>query len=148
MQHGERGELGSHAPTSAIAAGGAHVAKPTATDLRAWAYSGADEPVEDFDIFLDAVDVLPVVIECAADTGCPAQSFMLRSLYCTVGHLQAVNRPRIWAAAEDARRSPDASLRTWATRTIDIIDGIREMNQAEWCGWPSRANTNPLDVNL
>jgi hypothetical protein len=123
----------------------ADVVNPTAAELRAWAYAGADEPIEDFEMMLDATDVLPVVIECAADPLCPEQDFMLRSLYCTVGHLQVEDRARVRAVAASARESSDAAVRTWAARATGVIDGTQEMNRPEWCGWPSLAVTNPVD---
>lgn len=125
----------------------ADVVNPTAAELRAWAYSDTYAPMEDFGILLDRTEVLPVVIECAADPFCPVQSFMLLSLYCTVGHLQAEDRSRVRAAAAHACDSRDPAVRTWAARAVDVIDDRQKMNRSEWCGSPSLAETSPVDRN-
>jgi hypothetical protein len=118
---------------------------PTADELRAWAWSGASAPWEDFHMVLDSEDVLPVVIQCAEDPGCPTRAFLLESLYCTVGHLPPSDRARVGAVAADAETSPDPAVRTWARRAVAVIIGIRPMDRAEWCGWPSLAITNPIE---
>jgi hypothetical protein len=123
----------------------ADVVNPTADELRAWAQSGADEPIDDSEMMLDSADVLPAVIECAEDPECPSRTFLLRSLYCTVGHLQHGDRARVRAAAASVVTSPDPTVRTWAMRATAVIDGKQPMNRAEWCGWPSLAITNPIE---
>jgi hypothetical protein len=94
---------------------------------------------------LDSADVLPIVVECTEDPGCPVRVLFLRSLYCTVGHLQFEDRPRVRAVAEAARASADPAVRTWATRAVAVIDGVQVLNRSDWCGSPSLAVTNPIE---
>lgn len=123
----------------------ADVANATPDEVRAWAYSGEDEPMQDFEMLLDGPDVLPVVIDCAQDDACPAREFLLIGLYCSVGHSQPEDRAWIRRAAAEARTSHDAAVRTWATRAVSVLDGDVPLDRAQWCGWPSLAVTHPID---
>ena len=124
----------------------ADVVNPTADELRAWAYADTDLPFEDFEMVLDSADVLPAVVECASDTNCPTKTFLLRSLYCSVGHSTMEDRPRLRATADAALASSDAAVRTWGRRSIRVIDGTDTLVRDEWCGWPSLAVTKPIEV--
>ncbi len=118
---------------------------PTAAELRSWAYANAYEPNQDFEVMLDGSEVLPVVVECAEDPGCPTKDFMLASLYCTVGHLQEEDRLRVREVANRACHSDDPAVRTWGKRAVAVIDEPARMSRWDWCGDESLAYTNPIE---
>jgi hypothetical protein len=119
---------------------------PTAVELRAWAYANAYQPEQDFEMMLGGPEVLPVVVECAEDPGCPTREFMLVSLYCTVGHLHRDDRQRVRAVALGSCESDDPAVRTWGRRAVAVIDAPESMDRSQWCGFPSLAYTDPVDT--
>lgn len=118
---------------------------PTAAELRTWAYANAYEPSQDFEMMLDGREVLPVVVECAEDPGCPTKDFMLIALYCTVGHVDDDDRQRVRAVALQSCGSTDPAVRTWGRRAVAVIDQPELMDRDDWCGSPSLATTNPIE---
>jgi hypothetical protein len=112
---------------------------PTNAKIRAWAYSGAEEPVQDWDILIADPEHLPLLLEVIADPACPPRSreTLLSSLYCMVGHAQS--RQRFLDAAQVAERSADAWLMTWARRVREIVDHPEVFDRSDWCGFPGYA---------
>ncbi|MEU7790987.1 hypothetical protein [Amycolatopsis sp. NPDC049159] len=110
---------------------------PTDAEIRAWAYSGEDEPMQDWDILLAEPGNLPLLLELAGDPACPARETLLGSLYCVVGHEQSKEQFR--ETAEVAARSGNAWLETWARRVREILDHPEAFNRKDWCGFPGYA---------
>ncbi|WP_370971717.1 hypothetical protein [Amycolatopsis sp. cg9] len=114
---------------------------PTDAEIRAWAYSGEDEPMQDWDILLARPEHLPLLLELAGDPACPARETLLSSLYCVVGHTPAKDVFR--ESAQAAERSGDAWLETWARRVHEILDNPGTFTRSDWCGFPGYA-TKPV----
>ncbi|RSD23772.1 hypothetical protein [Amycolatopsis eburnea] len=112
---------------------------PTGAEIRAWAYSGDDEPEQDWDILIAWPENLPVLLEVIPDPACPlrARETLLSSLYCMVGHAQAKEDFR--ETARIAAQSGDAWLETWARRVREILDHPEAFNRKDWCGFPGYA---------
>lgn len=53
---------------------------------RAWAYSGAFEPMRDWDVVIADVDNVELLLELIGDETCPAREYLLDGLYCLFGH--------------------------------------------------------------
>jgi hypothetical protein len=116
----------------------ADVANPTPDEIRAWAYRGAVEPMQDWDILIAEPGNLPVLVELVADCECPSRKYILRSLYCLVGHS---DRPdfRLRDAVTTAEEATDPWLTTWAHRVRELIDQPARFNRQDWCGFPGYA---------
>ncbi len=112
---------------------------PTNDRIRAWAYSGEGEPVQDWDILIAEPEHLPVLLEVIPDQACPlrARETLLSSLYCMVGHAQSKEEFR--ATARTAEQSGDAWLETWARRVREILDHPDTFDRKDWCGFPGYA---------
>lgn len=80
------------------------VYSPSGKDIRSWAYSGANWPEQDWDIFMAEPKHLVLLMSLIEDRQCPARDTLLQSLYCTVGHTDHTD-PRIAAAVETAESS-------------------------------------------
>lgn len=111
---------------------------PTQDEIRAWAYSGAVEPMQDWDILVAEPENLDLLLELVGDTACPARQYLLGSLYCTVGHSDR-NDSRLMKAATDAAASPDGQVSAWGRRAGHVLTHPSEFNRADWCGWQGDA---------
>ncbi len=58
---------------------------PTADEIRSWAFSSYNTPMQDWELVITDDINLPTVLMLAADTQCPKREFMLSSLYVYVG---------------------------------------------------------------
>lgn len=112
----------------------ADVVNPTSEEICAWAYSGASEPMQDWDLILADVVNLELLLELAGDQECSARSYLLDSLYCLVGHSDRTD-PRLLSAAEAARTSSDAWIATWGRRVGQVAERPSGFDRADWCGW-------------
>lgn len=83
------------------------VFNPTPGEIRAWAYSRACEPMQDWDLIVAGMDNLELLLELVGDQACPGRKYLLDSLYCLVGHADR-SEPRLLRAADGARTSSDA----------------------------------------
>ena len=106
---------------------------PTSEEIRAWAYSNALEPYEDFDILIAEPAHVATLICLASDPSCPSRSYILGSLYCLVGHSD-LGDPRLSAAVDEALASADPMVKTWAKRSRRVIDEPGARTRNEWCG--------------
>ncbi|WP_210686503.1 hypothetical protein [Mycolicibacterium sp. GESEQ-9] len=109
------------------------VVNPTQTEIRAWAYSGAFEPMQDWDLIIAEMDNLALLLELVGDRACPARKYLLDSLYCLVGHSDGTD-PRLLSAAETARASSDVWIATWGRRVCLVVQHPSVFNRADWCG--------------
>ncbi|MEV6270912.1 hypothetical protein AB0L64_27365 [Kribbella sp. NPDC051936] len=119
------------------------VYEPSGEEIRAWAYSGAKWPEQDWDILMAEPENLEALVQLVGDPGCPSRRDLLGSLYCTIGHSDHSDS-RIAAAIEIAGRSNDLWLSTWARRSKRVIDHPDEFDRDDWCGWDSMAS-KPVD---
>ncbi|MGW4099096.1 hypothetical protein [Mycobacterium sp. NPDC004974] len=110
------------------------VVNPTPEEIRAWAYSGAFEPMQDWDLIIADVDNLDLLLELIGDQACLARKYLLDSLYCLFGHSDRTD-PRLLRAAEAARTASDAWIATWGRRVCQVAEHPSDFNRADWCGW-------------
>ncbi len=108
---------------------------PTPEELRRWAYSGVGEPMEDFDVIIGDLHMLPTLMELVADPACANRKTLLNGMYCLVGH-EDRSDPRLAKAVEAAAASGDAWLRTWGERAEDVLQSPQDFRRDDWCGWP------------
>lgn len=116
---------------------------PTPEEIRAWAYSGAFEPMQDWDVILADRDNLELLLELAGDQACPARKYFLDSLYCLIGHSDRTD-PRLLRAAKVARTASDTWIATWGRRVGQAAEHPCEFNRADWCGRDGY-RANPTD---
>lgn len=109
------------------------VVNPTPEEIRAWAYSGAFEPMQDWDLVIADVDNVELLLELVGDHECPARDYLLDSLYCLVGHSDRAD-PRLLRAAEAARTASDAWTATWGRRVCQAVENPSDFNRADWFG--------------
>jgi hypothetical protein len=110
-----------------------NVYEPTGDEIRAWAYSGARFPEQDWDIFMAEPEHLELLVRLVEDPACPARRWLLGSLYCTVGHTDHAD-PRIAAAIGEAERSTKPWLTTWARRSRHVLENPENFDRDDWCG--------------
>lgn len=111
----------------------ADVVNPTLEEIRAWAYSGAFVPMQDWDLIIADVDNVDLLLELIGDQSCPARKYLLDSLYCTFGHSDR-NDSRLLTAAETARTASDAWIATWGRRACQVAERPSDFDRADWCG--------------
>ncbi|WP_052238420.1 hypothetical protein [Mycolicibacterium setense] len=109
------------------------VVNPTPEEIRDWAYSGAFEPMQDWDLIIADVDTVELLLELIGDQSCPARKYLLDSLYCMFGHSDRTE-PRLLRAAETARVAPDGWIATWGRRACRVAEHPSDFNRADWCG--------------
>ena len=90
--------------------------------------------MQDWDIVVADPENLEVLVELVGDGNCPSRSYLLGSLYCLVGHSDRTDE-RIRSAADDAGRSSDSWLHTWATRVQHLLANPDDFRRSDWCGW-------------
>ena len=116
---------------------------PTTGEIRAWAYSGAEEPVQDWDIIAFDLDDLTLLLQLVGDVDCPARHYLLGVLYCLVGHSDR-DDPRVRAAVAAAEVAENPWLSTWARRVGDVRAHPDSFTRRDWCGWDG-LSTRPVD---
>ena len=109
---------------------------PTPDEIRAWAYSGAVEPMEDWDIIIAEPGNLNLLMDLIGDPTCPSRRYLLGSLYCTVGHSDHADS-RLISTATSAEASSDAWVPAWGHRVRRVLDHPSDFKRDEWCGWHS-----------
>ena len=107
---------------------------PTDDEIRRWAYSGTDEPYEDFDIIVADPEHLAALVSLVADSNCPKRQYLLGSLYCTIGHSDLAD-PRIRSAIQLGLGSNDPWVANWSTRALPLLDAPNTRIRGDWCGW-------------
>lgn len=109
------------------------VVNPTPEEIRDWAYSGAFEPMQDWDLVIADMDNLELLLALIGDQACSARKYLLDSLYCLVGHSDHTDH-RLLVAAETARTASDAWIATWGRRVYQIVEHPSDFNRWDWCG--------------
>ncbi len=112
---------------------------PTSEEIRGWAYRGALEPVQDWQIIIAELDHLPMLLDCLDDPACPSRPYLLSSLYCLAGHLDRTD-PRLLEGVARAERSEQRWLTVWAGRVRKIISDPASFDHSDWCGWRGLAD--------
>ncbi|MGN6334203.1 MAG: hypothetical protein ACTHOD_21525 [Motilibacteraceae bacterium] len=107
---------------------------PTHDEIRAWAYRGGWEPMQDWDVIIAELDNLDVLLELVGDPDCPSRDYLVGALYCLAGHSEHSD-PVLVAAAVLAERSSDSWVSTWGRRVLEVVDHPERFNRDEWCGW-------------
>ncbi|KJK46320.1 hypothetical protein UK23_23630 [Lentzea aerocolonigenes] len=114
----------------------ADYSNPTVDEVRAWAYSGEDEPSQDFDLLFAHLDFLPLLLELVSDQDCPVRTLMLEVLYCTFGHSKPEwGDPRLREAISVAGKSADPWLVTWAARATRVLEYPKRFDRSDWCSY-------------
>ena len=113
---------------------------PTDDELVRWAYSGALEPYEDFDIVIADPEHLDTLVKLVADPDCPTREYLLGSLYCTIGHSDLAD-PRIDAAVQTALGSADPWVARCAERVRRLLAEPATRVRDDWCGWQGLRKT-------
>ncbi len=114
------------------------VVNPAPDEIWAWAYSGATEPMQDWNVIIAEPDNLPLLVELVADLACPSRRYILRSLYCAVGHGDRTDR-RLHDSVVRAQQSDEPWLNTWARRVHDIVEHPESFQRQDWGGCPGYA---------
>lgn len=109
------------------------VVNPTPEEIRAWAYSGAFEPMQGWDLIIADVDNLELLLELFGDPVCSAREYLLGSLYCLVGHSDRSD-PRLLGVADAARTALDPWIATWGRCVCQVAEHPTDFNRADWCG--------------
>ncbi|OMC38977.1 hypothetical protein A5740_02745 [Mycobacterium sp. GA-1841] len=109
------------------------VVNPTPEEIRAWAYSGASEPMQDWDLVIADVDNLELLLGLVGDPACPAREYFLDSLYCMVGHSDRTD-PLLLRTAQAVRAVSDPWTAAWGRRVCQAVEDPSSFNRADWCG--------------
>jgi hypothetical protein len=107
---------------------------PTQDEIRAWAHSGAVEPMQDWDIVIAEPENLELLLDLVGDQACPSRRYLLGSLYCLIGHSDRAD-PRLLSAAIAAEASSDAWVAAWGRRVHQVLANPSTFNRDDWCGW-------------
>jgi len=105
---------------------------PTHDEIRAWAHSGALEPMQDWDLVIAEPANLDVLLSLVGDPTCPARRYLLGSLYCLVGHSDHTD-PRLQDAARVAASSSDGWVSTWGHQVARVLAHPSEFHRDDWC---------------
>jgi hypothetical protein len=118
---------------------------PSDDELRHWAQSGRDWPVEDFDLMVATCDRAPLLLELAST---PAREFALRCLYLIVGDAVRSNfgtssRAEIETMLTDATgaAATDRGVSRWIAESRSLLGQPERFDYALCCdgGLASRA---------
>jgi hypothetical protein len=107
---------------------------PTQDEIRAWADSGADEPVQDWDIVIAEPENLQLLLDLVGDPECPSRRYLQGSMYCLVGHSDHAD-PRLMSAAVDAEAASDTWVSAWGRRVRHVLTHPSDFKRDDWCGW-------------
>ena len=121
----------------------ADVVNPTASEIEAWAYNDAPEPMEDFQVIVADPEFATALVGLVGDPECPKRAYLLGSLYCLVGHTPHGDE-RLHEAVLIAEGSSDPWLSTWARRSRHVINHPDDFNRDDWCGW-NGLRTTPME---
>jgi hypothetical protein len=110
---------------------------PSDDELRQWAQSGLDEPVEDFDLMVADPHRAPVLVELATS---PARVFALRCLYLIVGdavrsNFNASSRAPIESMLSDAAgaAAADRGVGRWIAESRRLLEHPEQFDYVLWC---------------
>jgi len=112
---------------------------PSVEEITRWAYSGAEWPVEEWDLFLSWTGEVELFISLATDHKCPHRLFFLHILYYLVGTTFNEPRPeeplsRIAAFVEKGRAGKHGDIRKWVKEVDLLLKGTKKYSYDEWRG--------------
>lgn len=112
---------------------------PSVEEITSWAYSGAEWPVEEWDLFLSWTGDVELFISLATDHKCPHRLFFLHMLYYIVGTTFGQPKPedplsRITAFIGKARAVNHGDIRKWVKEVEFLLKGNRKYSYDEWRG--------------
>jgi hypothetical protein len=122
--------------------GFANPVDPSPTELRAWAYQPDSVPPEtmppDWDLLLAGDHLVLTLFELAMDPACPARRFALHCLYIYAADgirtdFKAHPRRRFRKLVDQAERSGDELMRTWAHNARTLLARPELFVYRDWC---------------
>lgn len=108
--------------------------------LKEWAYDQyAEEPTQDFDLTVIALNINNMIVEFASDSACPKQEFFLSCLYLIVGDavmtegkgdhtLQAVQE-----LLKQCQHIKIPEIQRWITDSEHLLLNPDEFEYDAWC---------------
>jgi len=112
---------------------------PTDEEIRRWAYSGALEPMQDWDLIIGFAWHAETLIDLVGDSGCPSRRYLLGALALLVGdavrtgyHTTSREELQRLLAIADSRE--DQWLSAWAARSRRLMESPSAFDYAAWCG--------------
>jgi hypothetical protein len=110
---------------------------PSDDELRQWAYSGLDEPIEDFDLMVAEWDRAPLLIELASS---PARDFVFRCLYLIVGdavrttfHTSSREQIKTMLAGAAPAAATDRGVGRWIGESQRLLEHPERFDFDLWC---------------
>ncbi|MGH8878452.1 MAG: hypothetical protein ACRD0P_14095 [Stackebrandtia sp.] len=128
-------------PSPPVFSGFASPVNPQPAELRAWAYdpvAGPPQTSAQWDLLLADDELVPVLVELAADPVCPKRTFALHCLYLYAADavrtgFRAHPRRRVKKLLEQAQATQDAWVTLWVTNTKALIADPDLFDYHEWC---------------
>jgi hypothetical protein len=112
---------------------------PTPEQLREWAASpDAEEPVQDWDLWLSHLPHEILYLELAADWNCPARQYFLELLYLIVGDavrtgFRERSEGEVLDLLERSRAFKHPDLGAWRHRSRALLRNPETFDYAAWC---------------
>jgi hypothetical protein len=115
---------------------------PSPSELRAWAYDPDSVPADsmpaDWDLLVSGDHLIQTLFELAMDPSCPARRFALHCLYIYAAdgirtNFRAHPRRRLRRFVEQAEKSGDESMSTWAHNARVLLARPELFEYRDWC---------------
>ncbi|MEX0867874.1 MAG: hypothetical protein WD030_10990 [Pirellulales bacterium] len=113
--------------------------QPRPDAIREWAYTpDAKEPCQDWHLALLWSCHEKALLECAADDGCPNQTYMLGILYLVVGdavrsNFRSRGKPIIEAFLARGDAYEHQAIRLWQERSRTLLRDPHTFDYDQWC---------------
>jgi hypothetical protein len=122
-------------------AGFVNPVNPQPEELRAWAYdpaAGAPQTAAQWDLLLADDELVPTLVELAADPVCPKRTFALHCLYLYAADavrtgFRAHPKRRVKKLLDQAEDTADAWVTLWVANTYALIKNPDLFDYYEWC---------------
>ncbi|WP_150050236.1 hypothetical protein [Methylomonas rhizoryzae] len=115
------------------------VTNPTVEEIRSWAYSNADWPHDEWDLFLSWTREVDLFIELAIDPNCPKKGFFRHMLYYIIG--TTFNEPnktdkleRIKDYAEKGAGIRHGDIKAWRIHISELLSDREKYSYDNWRG--------------
>lgn len=110
---------------------------PSVAEIKDWAFSGKEWPIEEWDLFLSWTCEVELFIALATDHKCPQKSFFLHMLYYTVGATYTSSRSndrfsRIAFYAEKGRLHKHGDIKRWVSEVDLLLSGNKKYDYQDW----------------
>jgi len=112
---------------------------PSVEEVTDWAYSGAEWPIEEWDLFLSWTGEVDLFISLATDHKCPHRMFFLHMLYYIVGTTYGLQRKdesisRIAMYVSKGRTVKHDDIKKWVSDVDALLKGKRTYSYDDWRG--------------